>query len=203
MQNSRFAHEGQEIAARISRRGFHRAAGQALAAIVSVCGLVASLPATGLAAGADKLMILPTPRPLPAFSFQDEMGRDRTLADFRGKLVVLNLWATWCPPCVKEMPSLDRLHAQLAPRGGMVLALSQDRTGLAKVAPFLAQHRLNLAPYIDMPNAAGKALAITGLPTTLIIAPDGLEVARLVGGAVWDEDGMVQVLARWLPTVRT
>lgn len=202
MQNSRFAQEGQEIAAQISRRGFHRTAGQALAAIVSVCGLVASLPATGFAAGTDKLMILPTPRPLPAFAFQDEMGRDRTLGDFRGKLVVLNLWATWCPPCVKEMPSLDRLHAKLTPKGGMVLALSQDRTGLAKVAPFLAQHRLDLAPYLDMVNAAGKALAISGLPTTVIIAPDGLEVARLVGGAVWDDAAMVRILERWLPAAR-
>gem|GEM_PF-1214110 len=202
MQNSRFAQEGQTIAARISRRDVHRAAGQALAAIVSVCGFVASVPATGFAAQTDKLMILPTPRPLPAFSFQDEQGRDLTLAAFRGKLVVLNLWATWCPPCVKEMPSLDRLHSRLAPKGGMVLALSQDRTGLAKVAPFLAQYRLDLAPYLDMPNAAGKALAISGLPTTLIIAPDGLEVARLVGGAVWDDAGMVQILERWLPALR-
>lgn len=123
----------------------------------------------------------------PELVFADAEGRERKLSEFRGKLVLLNLWATWCAPCVKEMPSLERLQAK---RGGdrfLVLALSQDRGGLFQVRQFYdAQDLKGLDIYVDKTMASARALKAAGLPTTLLIDPEGREIGRLVGAAEWD-----------------
>src|SRR5215831_13466125 len=88
----------------------------------------------------------PAPKAAPEISFTDAEGHKLSLADFQGKVVLLNLWATWCGPCVEEMPSLDRLQAKLGGSRFVVLALSVDRQGLGVVRPFLERtHILNLA----------------------------------------------------------
>jgi thiol-disulfide isomerase/thioredoxin len=130
---------------------------------------------------------LADPVPAPAIAFRDAENRELTLADFRGRLAVVNFWATWCVPCVEEMPALDRLHAALKGEGIEVVAISVDRGGLRQVAPFFATHDLSRLPvYLDPTGASMRAFAVRGLPTTIVIDADGRERGRLEGAAAWD-----------------
>ncbi|HLT77620.1 MAG TPA: TlpA disulfide reductase family protein [Ferrovibrio sp.] len=125
-------------------------------------------------------------KPVALAEFLDEKDRPTTLEAFRGKVVLLNLWATWCVPCREEMPALDKLQAQ---RGGAdfeVVAVAQDRGGREKVEKFLAEIGTErLKPYLDTSMRSARAWTSVGLPTTLLIDRQGREVGRLVGGADW------------------
>lgn len=135
----------------------------------------------------------------PAMTFVDAQGKERTLAEFRGKVVLLNLWATWCAPCVREMPSLERLQARLGGDKFMVLALSQDRGGLFQVQQFYAAQGLKgLDIYVDKSMAAARAVKAPGLPTTLLIDAEGREIGRLVGGSEWDAPEAVAFIEWYL-----
>lgn len=141
------------------------------------------------------------PEPVPAaeIAFQDADGKPLSLADFRGRVVVLNYWATWCAPCVEEMPSLDRLQANLGPRGISVVAISVDRGGMRQVAPFFAANTLaNLAVYLDPQGASMRVLHVRGLPTTIVIDPQGRERGRLEGAAAWDSPAAERLLLQYL-----
>jgi thiol-disulfide isomerase/thioredoxin len=129
------------------------------------------------------------PEALPEVKFQDEQGKERTLADWRGKVVLLNLWATWCVPCRKEMPALDRLQAELGSGKFEVVALSVDRKGLAGAKKFLDETKVGkLAVYVDTTLRATSQLGAVGLPATLLIGADGREIGRLLGPAEWDSE---------------
>jgi thiol-disulfide isomerase/thioredoxin len=137
------------------------------------------------------------PKPAPELSFLDGQGNARSLEDFRGKVVVLNLWATWCAPCRHEMPSLDRLQAALGDEGLQVLPLSLDRGEVSQIEAFYAEVGLpNLDIYHDPKAAAGRAFAAYGLPTTIVIDREGREIGRLLGPAEWDgEQAMTLIRA--------
>nr|WP_314073922.1 TlpA disulfide reductase family protein [uncultured Roseococcus sp.] len=136
-------------------------------------------------------------RPLPALTFLDAEGRERTVADFAGQGLVLNLWATWCPPCVAEMPSLERLAAALAAEKVAVLPLSSDRGGQAVVETFYRRVGLTgLGVWMDPRGAAARALGARGLPTTVIVDRSGQERARLEGDAAWDRPDMIAAVRR-------
>jgi thiol-disulfide isomerase/thioredoxin len=135
------------------------------------------------------------PRPAPALAFEDAAGDPLTLEDFRGKVVVLNLWATWCGPCRKEMPSLDRLQAQYGPEGLDVLPLSLDRGDLDQIQAFYDEVGIrNLKIYRDPTGGASRALSAFGLPTTIVLDRDGREVGRVLGPAEWDGDEALATL---------
>lgn len=137
------------------------------------------------------------PKPLVETPFFDQDGRERRFADWRGKGLVVNFWATWCAPCVKEMPDLDRLNTRLKNEGIEVLALSSDREGAPAVESFYRRHGLKTLPIlIDKGGAVGRALKVTGLPTTLIVDREGREVARVVGLAAWDSGPVVELVRR-------
>jgi thiol-disulfide isomerase/thioredoxin len=141
---------------------------------------------------------LDPPRPAPALSFSGRDGRVVRLADFRGRFLLVNLWATWCGPCVREMPSLDRLQARLGDRLS-VLAISEDRGGGHAVEPFLAKLGLQrLQIYLDPENNAQQAFAVRGLPTSFLIDRDGRMLGTLEGAAEWDAPAMVGRLERYL-----
>jgi thiol-disulfide isomerase/thioredoxin len=135
------------------------------------------------------------PKPVPELTFLDGDGNEVALADFRGKVVVLNLWATWCAPCRREMPSLDRLQAKYGADGLEVIALSLDRGDVAKVRGFFDELEIaNLAIYQDPKGRAARELAAPGLPTTVVIDRAGQEVGRLLGPAEWDSAEALAVI---------
>ena len=133
-----------------------------------------------------------SPRPAPEIQFENGQGEAISLAGFRGKFVLLNIWATWCAPCRREMPTLDQLQAELGGPDFAVVALSIDRKGLPAVQEFYAELGLEtLAIYLDETGAAQRALSVFGLPTTLLLDRDGNEIGRLLGPAEWDSPEMV------------
>jgi thiol-disulfide isomerase/thioredoxin len=135
----------------------------------------------------------------PAVNFTDIDGKPLTLADFRGRVVLLNFWATWCGPCVEEMPSLDRLQAKLGGDRFAIVAVSVDREGLSIVKPFLERlHVANLATYLDPRGASMRAFGVRGLPTSVIIDRDGKAVGRLEGMASWDSASAEKLLRHYL-----
>ena len=137
------------------------------------------------------------PRPVPDLAFTDAEGKPHGLADFAGRGLVINLWATWCPPCVAEMPALDRAQAALAAEGVVVLALSSDRGGKAQVEPFYREQGIrHLGLWLDPRGAAQRALGVRGLPTSLILDREGRERARLEGAAEWDKPEMLANIRR-------
>jgi thiol-disulfide isomerase/thioredoxin len=145
------------------------------------------------------LVIHDTPQPVPALSFVDGEGQELSLADFRGKTILLNIWATWCVPCRKEMPALDRLQAKLGGSGFEVMPLSIDRDGLSKVKAFYEELGLKaIGIYVDTSGKAAYRLGAVGIPTTLLINPDGLEAGRLVGPAEWDSPELVNIIQQQL-----
>jgi thiol-disulfide isomerase/thioredoxin len=116
-----------------------------------------------------------------------------TLGNFKGKTVVLNLWATWCGPCVKELPSLDRLAGKLDGNNAVVLAVSQDKGATAIAKPFLDKLGVkNLPPYTDPSRKLSKDFGVRGLPTTFIIACSGMIVGQVEGPLEWDSPEMIR-----------
>jgi thiol-disulfide isomerase/thioredoxin len=135
---------------------------------------------------------LAEPRAAEVLSFTDADGKPHQLADWRGKVVLLNLWATWCAPCKVEMPSLDRLQAKLGGDGFTVLALSLDRTGIEKPAEFFKGNSIShLAVYNDADSTATNVFRVSGLPVSVILDGAGREVARLTGPADWDNPATI------------
>jgi thiol-disulfide isomerase/thioredoxin len=152
--------------------------------------LAAAVPVAGApVAAADppqNFVIQEPPQPVPDVQFKDEAGRPHSLAEFHGKTVLLNIWATWCIPCRKEMPTLDRLQAELGGPDFEVITLSIDRNGPDVVKKFYAETGVqHLALRIDVSGEVSRALGTPGLPTTLLIDRQGLEIGRLVGPADW------------------
>ena len=133
---------------------------------------------------------------VPDVAFVEDGATDRTLGDFRGRGVVLNFWATWCAPCVHEMPALDHLRAELADEGVDVLALSSDFGGAKVVERFYAKNDIaNLPVLNDTRGRLAQAFGLKGLPTTILIDAEGREVGRVVGPAEWAEEEVAQFLS--------
>ncbi|WP_247872819.1 TlpA disulfide reductase family protein [Azospirillum sp. TSH64] len=151
--------------------------------------------------GADKLEKFKgaEPKPMPPLSFVDAEGRRVDLADFKDRVILLNLWATWCGPCVKEMPSLDRLQAQLGGDAFQVVALSLDRGGRTAVEPFYKKTGVeHLTVFLDPGSESMKALSLRGLPTTILVDPEGRELGRVEGAVEWDSPEVVAFLRQFL-----
>jgi thiol-disulfide isomerase/thioredoxin len=139
------------------------------------------------------------PKPAVDIAFSGADGKKLTLADFKGRNVLLNLWATWCVPCRAEMPALDRLQAKMGGADFEVVAVNIDTSRLDRPKAFLAEAGVkSLNRYADSSadsfealKVAGKAL---GLPTSLLIGPDGCELAVMAGPAQWDSADAVKVV---------
>jgi thiol-disulfide isomerase/thioredoxin len=150
------------------------------------------------------LVIHNAPKPVAPIKFEDEGGQTRSLADFNGKVVVLNIWATWCVPCRREMPTLDRLQAALGGPEFEVIPVSIDRGGIDTIRKFYADIAVhNLAMYVDTSGQALREIGAIGLPTTLIVNRDGEEVGRIVGPAEWDSAEIMQFLRLIIAKQRT
>ncbi|CDX19921.1 Thiol:disulfide interchange protein tlpA [Mesorhizobium sp. ORS 3324] len=161
---------------------------------ISLALLLVALPAVAASPPAD-FAIPESPAAVPAIGFTDGTGKQKTLADYSGKLVLLNLWATWCAPCRKEMPTLDRLEAELGGPDFEVVALSMDQKGPDAVKKFFAETGVtHLALNIDSSGKAMFTLGALGLPMTLLIDGSGKEIGRLIGPAEWDSPEMTKFI---------
>lgn len=150
-----------------------------------------------------KLVIHDAPRSRLETPFETATGEKITIEDFGGKMLVVNFWATWCPPCRKEMPSLDRLRAQMAGDDFELIAISMDSASTEKIEaffneipqagqePYTIEH---LAIYREPTMRIGAEGAIPGLPVTLVLNPQGEEIARLQGEAEWDSPEAIRML---------
>ena len=165
--------------------------------ILLLLALTAPAPAadradTGVALG--QFSPAAPPLPAPEVAFTDIKGNPAGFAGLRGKPVVVNLWATWCQPCLREMPSLERLQEKLAGKL-TVAAISQDRGGEKAVTPYLAKLGLDkVRIYLDPKSEVGKAFGVRGLPTSIVLDAEGREVGRVEGAAEWDSATMLAVL---------
>jgi thiol-disulfide isomerase/thioredoxin len=146
-------------------------------------------PLEGLNVGAMANFTAISPETAPEVVFSDGNGEEVRLSDWQGKVVLLNVWATWCGPCRHEMPALDRLQAELGSDRFEVVALSLDRSGLELPRQFYEENGIErLALYNDPTGRSGVALGAFGMPTTVLIDGEGRLVGRLVGPAEWDVD---------------
>ena len=166
------------------------AAGAAYRAMTTPENNASSSSVPGLAATIETPASAPagTGRMLPDLRFVDGAGAPRALSNFRGRVVLLNLWATWCVPCREEMPALDRLQATLGGPGFEVVALSLDREGLGVVKRFYDELNLRaLRIYVDQNGDALNKLGSVGIPLTVLVGRDGRELWRVLGPRQWDQ----------------
>ncbi len=140
---------------------------------------------------------------VPAVGFADGTGRRHMLREFRGRYVLLNLWATWCSPCVRELPALVTLQASVPKTKLEVVAVNVDRSRAAETADFLKEHgAASLGVYLDSNTALMRAFLVYGLPFSILIDPEGREVARATGPANWDAPAAIAYF-KSLPMPRT
>ncbi len=144
-----------------------------------------------------KLIVHTAPRDRITETFRDLYGNRLTLADYSGKVVLLNIWATWCPPCRAEMPSLDRLAGEMEGPDFALIALSTDRGGVERVAQFYDDFLIdNLDIMHDRSGNFARQAGVLGLPVTLILDRQGREIARLLGDADWASPEARAILRR-------
>jgi thiol-disulfide isomerase/thioredoxin len=127
------------------------------------------------------------PETLPDIRFVNGSGAEVGLDSFRGKVVLLNVWATWCAPCREEMPDLDKLQAELGSDKFQVVALAVDKSGVEGARKFLSDIKATkLGIYADPTAKEGTRLRVIGMPTTILLDAQGREIGRLIGPAKWD-----------------
>ena len=139
------------------------------------------------------------PRAAPVFSVSTPGGPSIRLSDYRGNVVFLNFWATWCPPCREEMPAMERLYRRYKDRGLVVLAVSVDAEGAAVVTPFVAEQQLSYPIGLDPKMAVAGTYGVRGLPSSFFVDQQGRLVASAVGPREWDSkdaDALVESLLR-------
>ena len=145
------------------------------------------------------MKMLAAPRPLPPLDIRDVDGEPVSFDRFRGKVVLLNLWATWCGPCRTEMPGLDRLQAKLGSARFEVVALSTDVGGVKAVREFYDSLSIqHLAIFVEGEANVLAALDAPGLPITLLVDAEGREVGRYLGAADWESAEFARVLDRYI-----
>ena len=174
--------------------------GGILAAAVIVVFLVSSRSgddASSLRAEGQVRNFLVGDRPGPDTQWRSGEGAKVSLADFSGKVVMVNFWATWCSPCIRELPSINRLQAELGGADFTVVAINIDAGGAADAAPYAKDLKIgNLDLYLDPRGDTSRAMGVKVLPTTVVYDRTGQEVGRLEGGAEWDSPEALALL-RW------
>ena len=123
--------------------------------------------------------------PAPDFTFPGLDGKMVSLSDYKGKVVLVNIWATWCPPCVNEMPSMEKLYRKFKRENFEILAVSIDETGPKAVAPFMEKTRLTFPALIDSKGAIKSVYRISAIPESFIIDKQGFLIKKIVGPLDW------------------
>ena len=139
-----------------------------------------------------RLVNEPSPTAVADVAFTDAQGARHTLSEFRGRYVLLNLWATWCGPCVKELPALAKLKSSLGTAKLDVVAVNVGRSSVSDTASFLSEHQASsLTAYLDTDIALMRVFGAYGLPLTVLIDPQGRLVAKALGPAEWDDPAAI------------
>jgi thiol-disulfide isomerase/thioredoxin len=168
-----------------------------VAIIVGLIAVVAGVYVAHWQASSGPFGRTASPKAIPELRFVDDTGRAHSLADFRGKVVLLNVWATWCEPCREEMPTLDRLQARLGGDRFQVVALSVDQQGASIARKFYDEFAIKVLPlYVDPTAKAAFVLDAPGLPLTLLVDRNGREIGRHLGAVKWDAPEVVERLQR-------
>jgi thiol-disulfide isomerase/thioredoxin len=142
-----------------------------------------------------KLNFHAEPQPVSQIPFTRQDGTTGTLADYQGKHIVLNFWATWCAPCRKEMPMLSELQSELGSDAFEVVTLATGRNAPPAMKKFFDEIGVdNLPLHRDPQSAIAREMGVFGLPITVILTPDGQEIARLQGDAHWNSDSAKAIL---------
>ncbi len=156
------------------------------------------------AASLDKFIAAPEPIPAPPVSFTDGDGKMLGFGDFRGKVVLVNFWATWCGPCIEEMPALAKLDEALGGPDFVVVAISIDRGGAAVTRPFLDKLGAGrLATYVDATGKSAAAFKTPGLPTSVIIDREGQVRGKLLGPADWSGETAHMLIKGYIDAPRS
>ncbi len=137
-------------------------------------------------------------QPLPDFTLPDLQGNQVQLSALRGKVIFMNIWATWCPPCVEEMPTMQRLYDRLHHRGLEVLAISIDTLGAQVVAPFMQQYQLTFPALLDPAARIQRLYRTSGVPESFIVNKRGLLVEKIIGPRDWSHPQMIAMFERLL-----
>jgi peroxiredoxin len=135
---------------------------------------------------------------MPDFTLPDLQGDQVQLSALRGKVVFINVWATWCPPCVEEMPTMQRLYDRLHTRGLEVLAISIDTLGAQVVGPFMQRHQLTFPALLDPTGSIERLYRTGGVPESFIVDKAGLLVEKVVGPRDWSNPQVMAMFERLL-----
>ena len=137
-------------------------------------------------------------QPLADFTLPDLRGQSVQLAALRGKVVFVNVWATWCSPCVEEMPTIQQLYERLHGRGLEVLAVSLDALGAQVVGPFMQHYRLTFPTLLDTKNVVQRLYHTTGVPESFVVDKRGILVDKVVGPRDWVHPQIIAQFERLL-----
>ena len=141
-------------------------------------------------------------KPAPDFALKDLSGTQRKLSDFKGKIVLVNFWATWCPPCREEIPSMVKLNQLMKGKPFQLLAVSIDEKGAEEVAAFFKSSGVLLPALLDTDQAVSKRYGTTGVPETFVINSKGVILKKVVGGFDWSAPEIVAFLDEAIKTIK-
>jgi peroxiredoxin len=153
------------------------------------------LVSCGAAAADQTLTPLPGGVPAPDFALPDTHGKLHRLSDYRGRPVIVNFWATWCPPCREEIPSMNRAWRELSTAGIMILAVDVGEDA-DTVFVFTADYPAEFPLLLDVSGEVVGRWPVKGLPTSYVIAPDGTLAYRAIGGRAWDDPDLLERIKR-------
>lgn len=178
-------------------RAIHIAKVAAIATALSLFVLISSTNSS-YAVLVDGIISLKAPKSIADIAIVGDGKVITHLSDYHGNYILLNIWATWCTPCVAEMPKLDELQKRYSEAGLKVIALSEDAGGIEQVKRFYAKKNLSLEPYSDFNGIAFKELKVNSLPTSFLINKQGKIVAMIYGDIDWLGDNNIQQIERFL-----
>ncbi len=158
----------------------------------------ATQPQASTSKPAKPLTRLPHPQQAPDFALPDMDGRVHRLSDYRGRPVIVNFWATWCPPCRRELPSMNRAWARLRDEGIVMLAVNVGETE-EQIFPFMADYPIDFPVLLDLEGEVIEQWPVRGIPTTFVIDPEGRIVYRAIGGREWDDERLLDAVRALRP----
>ena len=141
--------------------------------------------------------------PAPNFTFPDLTGKKVSLSDYRGRVVFLNIWATWCSPCVEEMPSMEKLYKQFKSDQFEIMAVSIDTEGVKVVTPFMKKLNLTFPALLDRKGKIRNIYGVTGIPESFIIDKNGIIIKKVIGPLDWSKPDVSRFFEDLLQRLRS